>query len=47
MLGFMGTLPSIPMGKADEAWRAWFEANGIEPLTIAYEALDADAPAPR
>ena len=29
----------------DEAWRAWFAANGIEPLTIAYEALAADAQA--
>ena len=28
----------------DEAWRAWFAANGIEPLTIAYEALAGDAP---
>ena len=26
----------------DEAWRAWFAANGIEPLTIAYEALADD-----
>ena len=23
----------------DEAWRAWFAANSIEPFTIAYEAL--------
>ena len=29
----------------DEAWRAWFAANGIEPLTIAYEELAADAAA--
>jgi LPS sulfotransferase NodH len=29
----------------DEAWRAWFAANGIEPLTIAYEALVDDATA--
>jgi trehalose 2-sulfotransferase len=29
----------------DDAWRAWFEANGIEPLTIAYEALAEDATA--
>jgi len=29
----------------DEAWRAWFAANSIEPLTIAYEALAEDAPA--
>jgi len=28
----------------DEAWRAWFAANGIEPLTIAYEALADAAP---
>jgi trehalose 2-sulfotransferase len=27
----------------DDAWRAWFAANGIEPLTIAYEALADDA----
>ena len=27
----------------DEAWRAWFAANDIEPLTIAYEALAEDA----
>jgi len=27
----------------DEAWRAWFAANSIEPLTIAYEALAGDA----
>ena len=27
----------------DEAWRAWFAANAIEPLTIAYEALAGDA----
>jgi len=27
----------------DEAWRAWFESNDIEPLTIAYEALAGDA----
>jgi trehalose 2-sulfotransferase len=29
----------------DDAWRAWFAANGIEPLTIAYEALAEDATA--
>ena len=29
----------------DDAWRAWFAANGIEPLTIAYEALADDATA--
>jgi LPS sulfotransferase NodH len=29
----------------DDAWRAWFAANDIEPLTIAYEALAADAAA--
>jgi LPS sulfotransferase NodH len=29
----------------DEAWRAWFAANDIEPLTIAYEALADDATA--
>jgi trehalose 2-sulfotransferase len=29
----------------DEAWRAWFAANDIEPLTIAYEALAEDATA--
>jgi LPS sulfotransferase NodH len=29
----------------DEAWRSWFAANGIEPLTIAYEALADDATA--
>jgi LPS sulfotransferase NodH len=29
----------------DEAWRAWFAANGIEPLTIAYEALVDDGTA--
>jgi trehalose 2-sulfotransferase len=29
----------------DDAWRAWFAANGIEPLTIAYEALAEDAAA--
>ena len=28
----------------DDAWRAWFAANGIDPLTIAYEALADDAP---
>ena len=27
----------------DEAWRAWYAANGIEPFTIAYEALAAAA----
>jgi len=26
----------------DDAWRAWFAANRIYPLTIAYEALAAD-----
>ena len=26
----------------DDAWRTWFAANGIEPLTIAYEELAAD-----
>jgi LPS sulfotransferase NodH len=30
----------------DDAWRAWFAANGIEPLTIAYESLADDATAP-
>ena len=30
------------LSEQDEAWRAWFAANGIEPLTIAYEALAAD-----
>lgn len=29
--------------RADDAWRAWFAANRIEPLTIAYEALADDA----
>ncbi len=33
------------LSEQDEAWRAWFAANDIEPLTIAYEALAEDAPA--
>ena len=33
------------LGEQDEAWRAWFAANGIEPLTIAYEELAAHAAA--
>ncbi|MEO1747000.1 MAG: Stf0 family sulfotransferase [Pseudomonadota bacterium] len=27
---------------ADEAWRAWFDRESIEPLTITYDALSAD-----
>jgi LPS sulfotransferase NodH len=30
------------LSEQDEAWRAWFAANGIRPLTIAYEALAVD-----
>jgi LPS sulfotransferase NodH len=26
----------------DDAWRTWFAANGIQPLTIVYEELSAD-----
>ena len=26
----------------NRAWRTWFEANGIEPLSVAYEDLDRD-----
>ncbi len=26
----------------DEAWRRWFEANGVEPLQLVYEELAAD-----
>ena len=33
------------LSEQDDAWRAWFAANGIEPLTIAYEALADDATA--
>ncbi|MEZ5997242.1 MAG: Stf0 family sulfotransferase [Hyphomonas sp.] len=29
----------------NEAWQAWFNQNGITPLSLTYEALDADAPA--
>ena len=29
--------PRRPAREQDEAWRAWFAANGIQPLTIAYE----------
>lgn len=28
--------------RADRAWRAWFERQAIDPLTIGYEALAAD-----
>jgi LPS sulfotransferase NodH len=30
------------LGEQDDAWRAWFAANAIEPLTIVYEDLAAD-----
>jgi LPS sulfotransferase NodH len=33
------------LAEQDEAWRAWFAANGIRPLTIAYEDLAGDAEA--
>jgi LPS sulfotransferase NodH len=33
------------LSEQDEAWRAWFAANGIRPLTIAYEDLATDAEA--
>jgi LPS sulfotransferase NodH len=33
------------LSEQDEAWRAWFAANGIRPLTIAYEDLAAGAEA--
>ena len=26
----------------DDAWRAWFAEQGIEPLTVSYEELSAD-----
>ncbi|MCA8901252.1 MAG: hypothetical protein KDA53_08370 [Hyphomonas sp.] len=29
----------------NEAWQAWFDRNGIVPLSLTYEELDEDAPA--
>ena len=28
----------------NEAWQAWFGQNGLAPLPLTYEGLDADAP---
>jgi LPS sulfotransferase NodH len=30
------------IGEHNEAWRRWFEANGVEPLRVTYEELAAD-----
>ena len=30
------------LAEQDDAWRAWFDANGIEPVTVRYEALADD-----
>jgi LPS sulfotransferase NodH len=38
--GIAGRLRGIEL--ADEAWRRWFEQNGVEPLRVTYEQLVAD-----
>ena len=30
------------IGQHNDAWRGWFEANGVEPLRVTYEELAAD-----
>ena len=42
--GAIGHL-ATQLAEQDEAWRGWFAANGIRPLTIAYEDLAGDAEA--
>jgi trehalose 2-sulfotransferase len=39
--GAIGHL-AAQLAEQDDAWRAWFADQGIEPLTIAYEELAAD-----
>jgi trehalose 2-sulfotransferase len=39
--GAIGQLAS-DLTDQDDAWRAWFAAQGIRPLTVRYEALAAD-----
>jgi len=34
--------PDRPLAEQDDAWRAWFDANAIEPITVRYEELADD-----